>query len=230
MEANTASLVWQNHPEHPAVLDEILDWYDAEAGTVDRHLTVRAADEEAIGRLAEHGCLLDAEAASDTGFWCQYNARDLADVPEPALPAGFRFLTADQISPEAAAQAHRDAWHPSSFTDQSMANVRRTWPYRPDLHVLVAAPDGTLAATALAWPDERNGTAEFEPVGTHQGCRRQGLNSALLYHGMRQARAAGATRMLVACLGASAYPAARALYEGVGFREFTRDLPYVKRV
>ena len=37
----------------------------------------------------------------------------------------------------------------------------------------------------------------------------------------------GAT--LVGCLGAPAYPAARKLYESVGFREFTRDVPYLKR-
>jgi hypothetical protein len=34
--------------------------------------------------------------------------------------------------------------------------------------------------------------------------------------------------MLVACLGAPAHPAARALYYDVGFRPFTRDLPHVK--
>lgn len=229
LEVRNANLAWQVHPEHPQVLDDILDWYDTEAGTADRHVAARAADDNAIGRLAAHGYVHDAEAASDTGLWCQFNARDLADVPDPVLPAGFRFLTADEITPEAAAQAHRDAWHPSSFTDHGMADVSRMWPYRPDLHVLVAAPDGTLVATTITWLDEQNGTAEFEPVGTHQGYRRQGLNTPLLYFGMRQARAAGATRMLVACLGAPAYPAARHLYEGVGFREFTRDVPHLRR-
>lgn len=45
---------------------------------------------------------------------------------------------------------------------------------------------------------------------------------------MHLARAAGADRMLVACLGAPAHPAARNMYYGVGFRELTRDLPQVK--
>jgi hypothetical protein len=76
---------------------------------------------------------------------------------------------AEQVTPEDAAQAHRDAWHPSTFTDHGMRGASQTWPYRPDLHVLVRAPDGTLAATTIIWLDERNGTAEFEPVGTHQG-------------------------------------------------------------
>jgi GNAT superfamily N-acetyltransferase len=72
------------------------------------------------------------------------------------------------------------------------------------------------------------GGIEFEPVGTHQGYRRQGLGSALLRHGMRRARAAGATRVHVSCLAGAAYPAARGPYYGVGFRPFTRDVPHIK--
>ena len=81
-----------------------------------------------------------------------------------------------------------------------MRGASQTWPYRPGLHVLVRAPDGTLAATTIIWLDERNGTAEFEPVGTHQGYRRLGLARSLLQHGMQRAAQAGATEMLVACL------------------------------
>jgi len=63
---------------------------------------------------------------------------------------------------------------------------------------------------------------------THRDFRRKGLGTALQLHGMRLAKAAGATRMLVACLGAPAHPAARDLYYSVGFRPFTRDLPQIK--
>lgn len=128
----------------------------------------------------------------------------------------------------AAVEAHRNAWYPSTLTENSFERVRRTWPYRPDLHVLVEAPDGTLAATAVIWLDEVSRTAEFEPVGTHREFRRQGLGAALQLHGMRLARAAGASRMLVACLGSPARPAARNLYHSVGFRQLTRDLPQIK--
>lgn len=228
LHVTTTTLTWQVHPDHPQILDEILDWYPTQASPADLRVTVQAADADARHRLAAHGYRLDEQASGDHGSWTQFNRRDLADLPELVRPAGFRWLTADQVSPEAAAQAHRDAWHPSSFTDHAMREVRRTWPYRPDLHVLVQARDGTLAATAIMWLDEHNGTAEFEPVGTHQGYRRQGVARALLYYGMRQARKAGAVQMLVACLGAPAHPAARALYYDIGFRPFTRDVLYVK--
>jgi GNAT superfamily N-acetyltransferase len=228
LDVASAGLTWQVHPDSPHLLDDILDWYDAEAAHADRRATVTAADGDALRRLAAHGYQVDEQAAGDDGSWTQFNRRDLRDLPEPALPAGFSFLTAEQVTPEEAAQAHRDAWHPSTFTDRGMRGASQTWPYRPGLHVLVRAPDGTLAATTIIWLDERNGTAEFEPVGTHQGYRRLGLARSLLRYGMQRAAQAGATEMLVACYGAPARTAARALYYDAGFRPFTRDLPHVK--
>ena len=38
--------------------------------------------------------------------------------------------------------------YPSSFTEAAFERVRRTWPYRADLHVLIEAPDGTASAFA----------------------------------------------------------------------------------
>jgi hypothetical protein len=45
---------------------------------------------------------------------------------------------------------------------------------------------------------------------------------------MHRARQAGADRMTVTSLGATAHPAARGLYHGLGFREFTRAVPHLK--
>ncbi|WP_342235052.1 GNAT family N-acetyltransferase [Inquilinus sp. OTU3971] len=227
-EAKAANLIWQAHPDRPELLAEILDWYDDAAGGVDRLLTVQSADVSAQAIVAAHGYEFDAEAGSDNGSWVQFNGRELTDLPDPVLPEGFRFLAAADVSVADAVKAHRGAWHPASLTEVAFERVRRTWPYRADLHPLIAAPDSTLAATAIIWLDESSRTAEFEPVGTHRDFRRRGLGTALQLHGMHLARAAGASRMLVACLGAPAHPAARSLYYGVGFRPFTRDLPQIK--
>jgi GNAT superfamily N-acetyltransferase len=226
--AKEANLTWQVHPDRPELLTEILDWYDEVAGDVDRLLTMQVADVEARARLAAHGYVFDAESGSDDGHWIQFNVRDLADVPEPLLPKGFRFVSAEDVSVAEAVEAHRGAWDRSRLDEAGLARVQRTWPYRPDLHVFVEAPDGALAGSAIAWLDPVTRTAEFEPVGTHREFRRRGLGTALQLHGMRVARAAGADRMLVACLGAPAHPAAREMYYGVGFRQFTRDVPQVK--
>lgn len=228
LDVGTANLTWQTHPERAALLGEILDWYDDVAGNVGRLLTVQSADVEAQRIVATHGYAFDAEAGADDGSWVQFNTRELTDVPDPVLPEGFRFLTANDVSAADAVRAHRDAWHASRLGEAAFERVRRTWPYRADLHVLIAAPDGTLAATAIIWLDEATRTAEFEPVGTHRDFRRRGLGTALQLHGMQLAKAAGATRMLVACRGALADPAARNMYYGVGFRPISRDLPQVK--
>jgi GNAT superfamily N-acetyltransferase len=228
LEVKTANLIWQARPDRLALLSEILSWYDTVAGDVDRELIVQSADLEAQAIAAAHGYQRDVEAGSDDGSWHQFNVRELTSLSDPVLPDGFRFLAAADVSTAEAVRAHRDAWRPSSLTEAAFERVRRTWPYRADLHVLIGAPDGTLAATAIIWLDDATRTAEFEPVGTRRDFRRRVLGTALQLHGMQLARAAGANRMLVACLGAPAHPAARNMYYGVGFRELSRDLPQIK--
>ncbi|GAA1891515.1 GNAT family N-acetyltransferase [Asanoa iriomotensis] len=223
-----ASLSYQVHPEHTALIDELIDWYDGVADGLERTVSPTTAEEFALERWAAHGYETDVEALGDTGDWTQLNERELTDVEEPSLPAGFRFRTADQVRPEAVVRAHVDAWTPSAYTIQSYAAVRRTAAYRGDLHVLVEAPDGTMAASTIMWLDEANTTVEFEPVGTHPAFRRLGLARAMMLHGMRLARAAGATHATVVCLGAPGHPKARALYYGLGFRELSRDAPLVR--
>lgn len=227
--SHRANLTWQVHPDHPELLDEILEWYAEQAADIDRCITPQDADTDMLARLPAHGYTPDLEAGGDAGDWHQWNRRTLANLSEPALPAGFRFRTAAEVGPAAATQAHVAAWHPSTFTETSMAGVQATWPYRDDLHVLVEAPDGTLAATVILWVDPVSRAAEFEPVGTHRAYRRQGLATALMWHGMRCARDAGAETMWVACVGASGHPAARDLYSSVGFQPVARDVPHIKR-
>jgi GNAT superfamily N-acetyltransferase len=224
VEVPHAYLSWQVHPGRPELLDEILDWFHAQAPGVDLHVPVQAADSDALERLAAHGFQPDLNNRN----WIQVNERNLAGIEQPAVPDGFRFRTADETGPERAVRAHVDAWHPSTFTEVGFAGVRQAWPYRGDLHVLLEAPDGALVSTAIMWLDEQNRTAEFEPVGTHQGYRRRGLGRALLLHGMHLAREAGATQMTVACLGAPEHEAARGLYYSVGFRPFTHGVPHIK--
>jgi GNAT superfamily N-acetyltransferase len=220
-----AYLAYQVHPDHAGLVDEVIDWYDSTAADLERKVLPNAADEFALQRWAAHGYQPDL-AALDS--WTQLNERDLTDVEQPVLPEGFRFRTADEAGPEAAVQAHLDAWAPSTYTASGYEGVRQMAAYRGDLHILVEAPDGTMASSTIMWLDEANKTAEFEPVGTHPGYRRLGLGRAMLLHGMHLARAAGATHMTVACLGAPAHPNARGLYYSVGFRELSRDAPLIK--
>ncbi|MFC4066528.1 GNAT family N-acetyltransferase [Actinoplanes subglobosus] len=228
-DVTNANLVYQIHPDHADLIDEVIDWYDRTAPHVDRTVVPAAGDGFALKRWAAYGYETDPSSLGDTGFWTQLNERDLTDIEKPVLPEGFRFRTADEAGPEAAVRAHIDAWAPSTYSAEAYQGVRQTAGYRGDLHFLVEAPDGTMASSTIMWLDEVNRTAEFEPVGTHPGFRRQGLARAMLLHGMHAVRAAGATHATVACLGAPGHPKARALYHGVGFRELSRDAPLLRR-
>jgi GNAT superfamily N-acetyltransferase len=227
-EVTKAYLGYQVHPDHAELVDDVIDWYDRVAADLERTVMPSMSDEFALKRWEAHGFQTDPASLGDTGFWTQLNQRELDHVDQPALPEGFRFRSAHEAGPEAAVQAHVDAWAPSTFTAEGYEGVRQTPAYRGDLHVLVEAPDGIMAASTIMWLDEANQTAEFEPVGTHPGYRRLGLGHAMLLHGMQLARDAGATHMTVACLGAPGHPKARGLYYGAGFRLFTRDAPLIK--
>jgi GNAT superfamily N-acetyltransferase len=223
-----AELAYQVHPDHAGLVDDVIDWYDEVAAGLERTAIPCAGDEFALRRWTAHGYQTNLDALADDGDWTQLNERDLIDVEQPALPDGFRFRTADEVGPQAVVQAHVDAWAPSTYTAEAYEGVRQTAAYRGDLHVLVEAPDGTMAASTIMWFDEANSSAEFEPVGTHPGYRRLGLARAMMLHGMHRARAAGATHMTVVCQGAPGRPGPRALYYGLGFRELSRDAPLIK--
>lgn len=223
-----ANLTYQVHPGHAELVDEVIDWFDATAAGLERTVIPSAADEFALERWMAHGYETDPDSLGDAGFWTQLNERDLTDVEQPVLPEGFRFRTADEAGADAAVRAHVAAWPRSTYSAEAYEGVRQTASYRGDLHVLVEAPDATMACSTIMWLDDVNRTAEFEPVGTHPDYRRRGLARAMLLHGMRLARAAGATHMTVACLGAPGHPEARGLFSSVGFRELSRDAPLIK--
>jgi ribosomal protein S18 acetylase RimI-like enzyme len=227
-EVTGASLSYQLHPGHTALADEVIEWFDGVAAGLERSARPTTAETFALARWAAHGYRADGAALGDDGDWTQLNRRDLAEVEQPVLPDGFRFRTAGEAGPEAAVRAHVDAWAPSAYTARSYQGVRETAAYRSDLHVLVEAPDGTMAASTIMWFDPANRTVEFEPVGTGPDHRRLGLARAMMLHGMRLARAAGATHATVVCLGAPGHPKARGLYYGLGFRELSRDAPLIK--
>ena len=223
-----AYLALQVHPDHAELVDEVIDWFDATADGLERTVLPGAADKYGLERWAAHGYRPDPDSLGDTGSWTQLNERDLADLEKPVLPDGFRFRTAAEAGPAAAFQAHLDAWGVTAYTPEGYEGVRATPAYRGDLHFLVEAPDGTMAASTIMWLDEANKTVEFEPVGTHPGYRRLGLGRAMLLYGMDRARAAGAAHATVACLGAPGHPSARGLYYSIGFREISRDMPLLK--
>ncbi|MGH2562497.1 MAG: GNAT family N-acetyltransferase [Thermomicrobiales bacterium] len=151
-------------------------------------------------------------------------ARDLAvPIPDVAPAAGFtvRHVGGEEEFAERVA-VHRDVWIPPNFTIEAYRTIRALDGFAPDLDLVAVAPDGRIAAYAIAWPDDVSGTAEFEPVGARAEFRRRGLTQAVLYEGLRRMRARGLHTGFVCC---NTDPAC-ALYHSVGFREVGREETY----
>jgi predicted N-acetyltransferase YhbS len=208
-------LEFQVRPTHRALLDEILDWASPD------ELLVPSHHADAIARIERRGLVHMPSAP-----WMRLNSRSLDDLPEPVLPDGYSLRTVREDDFASRAAAHRSAFQPSRFRDDIYAFTRATPPYRADLDCVAIAPDGSVAAYALAWLDEENGVGEFEPVGTQVDHQRRGVGKAVNLFALQRLREEGATQALVACRGDAAYPIPRELYESVGFREISRQLAY----
>ncbi len=221
------TLEWQVHPAHPELLEDVLDWFENEAPEGERATSVRVANAEAIGRLRARGFRADDDAP-----WMRLNQRTLETIEAPRLPTGFRMFTMADAGADPAARVavHQASWRElgTRVTHETYARVVQTWPYRPDLDLVVEAPDGTYAAFALAWYDHENQVGELEPVGTDPRFRRRGLARAVNLFALERLREIGARHAIVGSRGDEGYPVPRRLYESVGFRELSRNVRHMK--
>lgn len=140
---------------------------------------------------------------------------DQLDLAERALPDGYRLST---VSTDADVAARVVAGH-AAFTRSTMTETAyrfcRTTPlYRPGLDTVIVAPDGTIAAFALAWLDPLSLGVELEPVGVHPDHQRRGLGRAVCRAALRAARTLGGLEVLIAAEAEN--PAANGLYASLG--------------
>jgi len=137
---------------------------------------------------------------------------------KPELPEGFRFLEAQDANYVVQrAQLHVNAFNPgSTMTPEKYRAVMDSPDYNPYFDVVVVAPDGRLAAFALAWIDPISEVGVFEPVGTHPEFQRRGLGKAALVEGMRRMRACGIETATVRT--SPQLPGVIPFYQSAGFR------------
>jgi ribosomal protein S18 acetylase RimI-like enzyme len=209
-------------PDRQAVEDALFAWAeqrfrerDAERGRPLPYAVEYRDDDLERRRLVEaHGFTLDDDANGYIQF--EYALRDLA--PVPALPTGFTLRPLDGAREAAAyAELHRAAFKSDSMTTAWRERIVRTPQYRPDLDLVIAAPDGALAAFCVGWYAPTRRVGQVEPMGVHPSYTRLGLARTLLLELLRRFRALGAEMATVETnLGRSP---ARATYQAVGFRE-----------
>lgn len=90
--------------------------------------------------------------------------------------------------------------------------------FDPTLHIVVEAPDGSVAAFAGLTIDTANKVATLEPVGTRDGHRRLGLAQAAISEGLRRVADRGVEVVHVANWGTAD---AGHLYGSLGFEHYT---------
>jgi len=137
--------------------------------------------------LTEHGYTRTADFLTFYTF-------PLNHLPDRfVLPTGYTIRhVAGEADLEARVAVHRAAFHPSRMTVEKHRNVMASPTYRPELDLVVVAPDGSFAAYTIVWLDAVNRMGLFEPVGCHPDYQRRGLASAVMREGMDRLHALGA--------------------------------------
>ncbi len=218
------------HPAHPEVLEAMLTWAEKHqrAAKDDEPLQIATwaftSDHQRATRLHLHGY------SPGQGAY-MFMGRDLAGaLTAPPLPSGYhiRHVQGEADFPERV-EVHRDAFAPSRLTvDIYRKLVAEAPTYRPELDLVVVAPDETFAAYCLVWFDAVNKIGVFEPVGCHSAHRRKGLAKAVMFEGLRRLQALGAERAFVNTLRGE--PAANTLYKSVGFERIDDNEQWKKVV
>jgi ribosomal protein S18 acetylase RimI-like enzyme len=236
-------LDWYVDPDHPEIVRDVVEWFEAETTGADRTVTVLDTEQHLLAALEQAGYRQESEAP-----FFQHCLVDLDESLAAArAPAGYHVRAVGGNEAEARAAAHRAVWRParigalfvppvdlgdaeSGVTTESYQAVMNAWPYRRDLDQVVEASDGTLAAFALGWLDGMNKVGELEPVGTDPRYVRRGLGSVVSLACLHALRAAGATKAVVYPRGDNAYPIPRQLYFNLGFRPVARTVTYIRSI
>jgi ribosomal protein S18 acetylase RimI-like enzyme len=183
-----------------------------------------------------------------SGPWFARLWRELADLGDLAryvLPPGFTVVPVDPVDGERVrnrVEVHRRAWSParikallglpvtgeepgSRYSVAVHEAVMAAPGYRPGLDLMAVAPDGTVAAYALGWFDDRNRSVLFEPVGTDPRFAGRGLACAVCAELLRRARELGARQAVVGPRGDAGYPLPLRVYQALGMCEVARVVP-----
>ncbi|RZU19860.1 ribosomal protein S18 acetylase RimI-like enzyme [Kribbella rubisoli] len=220
--AQPGHLLMTVDPGRPELAATVVEWFQATADGPQLAAGVLETERHLLAALESAGFQLVDDAPYYTHHWISLDA-----LAEPVVPEGLtlRHVQQDEVAKRAA--AHRAAWSdlaPSKVTDDDMAEVMSTWPYRPELDWVVENEAGDFVASALIWLDEQHQVGLVEPVGCAPEYRRRGLGAAVNLAALHALREAGGTKAVVCPRGDDGYPQARALYQSFGFRPGSRTL------
>ena len=213
----------QVDPARPAVLDDVLGWFEQQAPLAERVVTVADVENGLLDDLRRRGW-----EASDEAPVFEHLELGL-DGSFRRAPLPPRVTVRHCRGPADAAlraQIHRAAFG-SSTAPLPTVGFRRTMSdssYRRELDWVALLADDDPVAACTTWVDVASRTAVVEPVGTHPDHRRRGLAQAVVLASLASAADLGATRARVCGRADADDRAALATYESVGFRRIGRTV------
>jgi mycothiol synthase len=147
----------------------------------------------------------------------------LDPFPDPQLPPGFTLRPlAGPAEVPAYVDAHRAAYGTEYMTVEHRLDIMRATYYRPDLDLVITAPDGTIAAFCVCsiHDDQTQPTGpregEIGIVGSRPEFRGQGLARAAVLAGMHALKRLG-IQTAALTVGNWNHAAVR-LYQSLGFQ------------
>jgi mycothiol synthase len=231
------SVVFVCHPKiESELLPQILAWADERSrqhpemiplgtpeGKACWFANVFADETQQIRILEAAGFASQADVGEYS--WTKVFMRRPADLPvnDYRIPQGFvvRPLRDDEV--DAYVQLHRETFGSKNMTAAWRRRIRQHPDHVPNLDLVVAAPNGRLAAFCVCWLDAHGAEkiGQIEPLGCHPDFRCYAAGRLALAEGLRRLQAHGATETFVET--DSWRNTAFRLYESMGF-EVLRDV------
>lgn len=220
---------------------QIIAWGEERMREVQQERGVRVKlSAEARDDKADFIALLESSGFKSERYLLTMRRSLKEPIPEPQLPANFTLRQVrDQQDAEAWVEMHNqsfiDTWNYHKLTIEHYKYLRNHPTYRPDLDLVVIAPDGTFAACCKCIINLESNTRNrhnegwIDELGTRRGFRRIGLGRAMLLFTMRQLQAAGIDIVKLS-VDFNNPNGALQLYESVGFHKLYTWISYIKDV
>ncbi len=185
---------------------EILAWADRHAkGTINTpyghpawFFNVFSGQVDRIHDLDKAGfkCQSDVGEDSQSKVLMRRSTRTPVKVYQP--PAGFIVRPlAGENEVESYVGLHRSVFETKNMTIDWRKRILSHPAYRPDIDLVVASPDGRLAAFCICWFNENSLEGRIEPLGCHKDFRCYALGRVALSEGLHRLQSLGVRQILV---------------------------------
>jgi GNAT superfamily N-acetyltransferase len=183
-------------------------WSVAEAALKDLadgevEMAIRDDYSETIAIAVDAGFAAD----NDVAVSCWLNAADRPQITD--LASGYRLLSRADKSSTPHHMIMRSGEHVAE-------RLKECSLYDPSFDLFVEAPDGSVAAYGLFWPDLITGVGLVEPMRTEDAHQNRGLARHILTAGVEQLAGSGCTRMKITYMDDN--PASKHIYRSAGFQ------------